>query len=243
MVKDLRSSHYIPSRTNESFSRIILDLVFVDRLNHLQDEAAHKKLLLGTEVSLAIETNDDMGKRTMIKGRADWALGYGSSKTNTGSILIIAEAKRVENASVGMPQMLIYMAAVREARGNRENKTVWGILSDSSEFYFACLKDDGKLLTSPPFAWRFHQSDILRYIDTMLRDAMQSSPHTTPIKVKNSNLLGYGRYLVGNWKFGEESEEDEDEQDDSELPFVDVIERDDHIFLRERRVLTDLFER
>ena len=206
----------------------------MDRLNNLQDKDAYHKLLLCAEVTLSIKVVDEFGKWTIVKGRADWALGYGSSKTHAGSLLIIAEAKRIDNISIGMPQMLIYMAAVQEARQDRENKTVWGFLSDGSTFHFACLNDDRKLLTSRPLIWRDDKSAILRHIDTILLDAIQSSPHTTPIKVKNPNLRAYRRYLTGSWKFGNESEDEGDERDDGEISYVDVVKRDGHIILREQ---------
>ena len=235
MIDDLQSNKYILDRTDENFSRTILDLILVDRLNNLQDKDAYHKLLLCAEVTLSIKAVDEFGKQAIVRGRADWALGYGSSKTHTGSLLIIAEAKCVENTSIGMPQMLIYMAAVQKARQGRENKTVWGFSSDGSTFHFACLNEDRKLLTSRPLIWRDDRSAILRHVDTILLDAIQSSPHTTPIKVKNPNLRAYRRYLTGSWKFGDESEDEGDELDDGEISYVDVVKRDGHITLREQR--------
>ena len=234
MISDLRSNKYILDRTDENFSRTILDLILVDRLNNLQDKDAYHKLLLSAEVSVSVKVDDEFGERTIVKGRADWALGYGSSKSHTGSLLIIVEAKHIDNVSIGMPQMLVYMTAIHEARRDRNNKTVWGLLSDGSTFHFACLNDDRKLLTSRPLIWRDDKSVILRHIDTILIDAIQSSPHTTPIKVKNPNIRAYRRYLSGSWKFGEESEDEGDEQDDGEDAYVDVIKRDGHVFLRSK---------
>lgn len=233
MISDLRSSPYIPDRTNESFSRTILDLIILDRLNALQDQTAHKRLLLGTEVNIAIEADDD-GKPIIIRGRADWAIGYGSSTSNTGNLLIIAEAKRYGSASVGIPQLLIYMAAAQDDRSERLNKTIWGILSDGREFYFLCLTENRKLLRSRVLEWRFDSSDILRHIDTILRDAIQSSPHTTPQKTNNSALRSYGRYLAGSWRFGVGSKDELSEVDEGEFDLVDIVNRDGHLILREK---------
>lgn len=38
----------------------------------------------------------------LIKGRADWVLGYGRNKANTGSILVVVEAKPIRNPSIGL---------------------------------------------------------------------------------------------------------------------------------------------
>jgi hypothetical protein len=93
-------------------------------LNNLKDEDAYHRLLICAEVALSIKAVDGFGKSAIVKGRADWALGHGSSKSQTGSLLIIVEAKYIDNASVGMPQMLVYLTAVQEARSHCENKTV-----------------------------------------------------------------------------------------------------------------------
>ena len=70
------------------------------------------RLLLSAEVPVSVKYVDEHGKPILLKGLADWALGYGTDKRDTGSLLIIVEAKPAGNASVGMPQMLVYMAAI-----------------------------------------------------------------------------------------------------------------------------------
>jgi hypothetical protein len=59
---------------------------------------------------------DQFGDPELIRGRADWVLGYGRTKANTGSILMIVEAKAHGSAFIGLAQMMVYMAAVHEAR-------------------------------------------------------------------------------------------------------------------------------
>lgn len=221
-------SPYIPDRTNESFSRTIIDLILLDRLNALRDETSHRKLLLGAEVTIAIQVMDN-GKPTVVQGRADWAIGYGNSTETTGNLLIVAEAKRVGQAVVGMPQLIIYMAAAQEARKDRVNQTVWGILSDAHNFFFLCLNNDRKLLTSPMLEWRYQSSQILNHLDTLLRDAIQSSPHTTPQKQQNSTLRSYGKYLAGSWHIGVKTGDEEAEEDEEDAPVVDVVMRNDQI--------------
>ncbi|KAL2039714.1 hypothetical protein N7G274_007573 [Stereocaulon virgatum] len=165
--------NYILNCTDESVSRTILNFILMDRLNDLQVKHVHHKLLLCAEVALSIKALDEFRKWTIVKGRADWALGYGSSETYTGSLLMIAESEHTDNALIGIPQMSIYMVAVQEARRDRDNKTVWEFLSDGSTFYFASLNDDCKLLTSRPLMWRNDDSAILTHIDIILLDAGQ----------------------------------------------------------------------
>lgn len=78
------------------------------------------------------------GDTSLIKGRADWALGYGTEKNDTGSILLVVEAKPFEHAPVGMPQLLVYMAAVYEASKDRVNRSVfgWSPTAKNSSFAF-----------------------------------------------------------------------------------------------------------
>ena len=187
---------------------------------------------------MSVKYVDERGKPVLLKGRADWALGYGTDKRNTGSLLIIVEAKSAGNELVGMPQMLVYMSAVQEARRDRTNKTVFGMLSDSTFYTFACLDNNKRLFISRTFQWILDRQAILRHIDHILLDAIQSSPHTTPIKLNNSNVRGYERCLRGTWKFGEASDDEgEDGDEDDEEVLVDVIERNGHILFRTERII------
>lgn len=174
---------------------------------------------------------DLYGNDEVIRGRADWALGYGKNKSDTGSILVVAEAKGSGKAFVGLPQLMVYMAAIFESRRGRENYSVFGMLADSGNFQFAFLDHTKKLFVSNLFKWSSQKSTILTYIDTILLDAIQSSPHTTPTKIGNTSLRNYPRYLKGQWKFGEDSEDEADEEagDDD---FVDVIRDHDRLVLR-----------
>jgi hypothetical protein len=237
VIEDLQTNQYVCSRTDEATTRTILHLVLVNRLNQLKDMNVSCRLLLSAEVPVSVKYVDEHGKPILLKGRADWALGFGTDKRNSGSLLIIVEANPAGNASVGMPQMLVYMAAIQHARQDRTNKTVFGMLSDGTYYTFACLNNNKRLLISRNFQWLFDRPTILRHIDRILLDAIQSSPHTTPVKLKNSNICGYTRYLEESWKFCEDSndEVEEGDENDEEGDLVDVIERNGHIFLRSKK--------
>ena len=143
----------------------------------------------------------------MVKCRADWSLGYGTDKNDTGSILLIVEAKPYESAPVGMPQLLVSMATVQEGGQGRFNSSVFGRVSDSKKFRFCFLNGQRKLFTSEPLIWAIKQSTIIAFIDMMLMNAIESSPHTTSRKKNNGTLLNYcdgvrsrmskGRYILG----------------------------------------------
>ena len=110
VIKDLKSSDYVSVRHDESFCRTVLDLIIMDRLRHLEDRDAHHRLQVSAEVPVSIRIRDVYGNSEIVKGRADWALGYGTEKSDTGAILLIVEAKPYESAAVGMPQLLVCMA-------------------------------------------------------------------------------------------------------------------------------------
>ena len=238
MIKDLKSSDYVSVRHDESFCRTVLDLLIMDRLRQLEDRDTYHRLQVSAEVPVAIRVKDIYGNNEMIKGRADWALGYGADKSDTGAILLIVEAKPYESAPVGMPQLLVYMAAVHKARQNRVNKSVFGMVSDSKEFRFAFLDEKKKLFTTRPFTWIIEQSIIIAYIDMMLINAIESSPNITPQKTNNRTIYKYPEFLGRQWKFGYESDdrgaegEEEEEEDDDDM--VDVFNLNGRVTMRHR---------
>ena len=226
VIKDLKTSDYASVRQDESFCRTVLDLLILDRLRHLKDKDTFHRLQVSAEVPVSIRMTDIYGNQEIVKGRADWALGYGTQKSDTGAILLVIEAKPYENAAVGMPQLLVYMAAVYEARRSqdRTNKSVFGMVSDSKEFRFCLLDENKKFSTTRTFTWVMEQSLILAYIDMMLINAIESSPHTTPTKKNNQIIRNFPEFLKRQWSFGAQLEDEEvqtEEHDDSDL--VDVV--------------------
>jgi hypothetical protein len=196
----------------------------MDRLRHLEDKDAHHRLQVSAEVPVSIRIKDIYGNNEMVKGRADWALGYGTEKSDTGAIILIVEAKPYESAAIGMPQLLVYMAAVHEARVNRVNQSVFGMVSDSKEFRFAFLDKDKKFYTTRPFTWTIEKSTIIAYIDMMLINAIEPSPHTTPQKTNNRTICRYREHSGREWKFGDDSDDaGVREEDDDDDDMVDVV--------------------
>lgn len=188
----------------------VLDLVIIDRLRHLEDKDSHRRLQVSAAVRVSIQVKDIYGDTELVKGRADWALGYGTEKSDTGSILLVLEAKPYEQAPVGMPQLLVYMAAVHEARKDRVNRSVFGMVSDSKECRFCFLNEQKKFFVTRPFIWAIERSTIIAYIDTMLQNAIESSPHTKPHKKNNRSMLKYTDFSEREWKFREEANDESD---------------------------------
>jgi hypothetical protein len=217
-------------------SRTVLDLILYDRLRHLEDKDAFHQLILSAEVLVSVNIQDEFGNPEIINGRADWVLGYGKTKANTGSILMIVEAKGLGKAETGLTQMLIYMAAVHEARRGHTNNSVFGMLSDSTEFKFAFLDSNKKFHVSFPLFWIKDQQAIISYIDAILLDAIQSSPYTTPTKIQNKTLFRYPRYLKGRWAFGNDAEDEvKTEEEICKEDIVDVVKVGKDIVLRNVR--------
>lgn len=239
VIEDLFHSEYVGVRQDEAFCRTIIDLIILDRLKNLKDHSAAHRLQVSAEVPISIRTKDVYGDDELIRGRADWALGYGATKNDTGAILLMVEAKPNESASIGMPQLLVYMAAVQDARHDRINRSVFGMLTDSDEFRFAFLDDTRKLFVSKPLMWALEQDLIIAYIDTILLDAIESSPHTTPQKQQNRKIYNYRKALGRKWTFGDAADttESEDESEGEEEGSWDVVQEGERVSMRQRSVV------
>jgi hypothetical protein len=216
ILQRLQRSPYTQHRQIESLSRTMLDLIFFDRLERLQDQHTLFHLRLSSEISISANSCDTGRK---IAGRVDWALNY-ETPNQSGSILIVIEAKKIGNASIGLAQLVVYMVGVLESRHHRLNQSVFGMLSDSGTFQFAFLDQNKKLYLTAPFAWDWHQSAILAYIDAILLDAIRPNPPTTPTKIGNRSLNNYRRYLEERWLFGDGSEDKAKEDIKKRLPWT-----------------------
>lgn len=107
------------------------------------------------------------------------------------------------------------------------------MLSNGDEFRFAYLDSNKKFHDSHPLLWRVDQQAIISYIDAMLLDAMQSSPHTTPTKIQNKTLLRYRQYVESKWVFADDVEDEvETEAEIGEDNIVDVVKVNGCIVLR-----------
>lgn len=235
-ITHIKSSRYY-KYGDEALIRSVIDVLLCGRLEHLDDVGANKHLHVAAEVDIQVKARDpkavdpSVNTKVIIKGCADWMIEYALSKKSLSSKLIIIEAKRDGGSSGGVAQLICYLAGVQEARveDDKTNQQVFGILTDSSEFRFAFLNESRQMFLSDPLLWRSNAPHIVTYIDHILRKAIESSPHTTPLKDKNRQLLNYTRHLRSSFEYGEGSDLDSlpelkpavDIDDDSVMHLVD----------------------
>ena len=113
--------------------------------------------------------------------------------------------------TTALPQMIIYLAAVRQARlvEKKINSSVFGILTDSVEFQFAFLSSEMKLFISKVLVWHFESTEILRWLDRILADSIDASPYTTPNQSRNITLFNYETALQRHSQFGAKSSDED----------------------------------
>ena len=82
------------------------------------------------------------------------------------------------------------------------NSSVFGLLTDSTNFRFVYLDPSRKLFVSKPHEWMEEKTRIVQWIDKILEDSIQASPHTTPCKKFNKTIGAYQTYLKRQYQFG-----------------------------------------
>ncbi|KAL1862214.1 hypothetical protein Plec18167_000999 [Paecilomyces lecythidis] len=204
-VNAILRSKYVENAGSESISRTVIDIVFCDRLNHLDDQDADRHLNWFPEMPISVESAS-LGKT--IHGKVDWCLSHGNNKSELDTTLIVLEAKKLGTAPTGLPQLIIYLAAVQDSRKQavKPNYSVFGILSDSVTFYFAHLDSQRNLFVTKSYDWLYEKSTIVQWIDRILRDAIHASPHTTPVRTGTTSLMAYNNFLNHSYRFGLEGE-------------------------------------
>jgi hypothetical protein len=215
-VNQIKKSRYYRHYGDESLIRSVIDVLLRGRLEELTDDGANHRLQVAAEVEVTVsvrnpkglESSSNAGAPATIRGRADWMLGHGLTKKCLDSMLVITEAKRGGASASAIPQLLCYLAGVQDARekAGKKNSHVFGLMSDSREFRFAFLNNRRQMFLSDPLVWKSHAPKIVAFLDHILRKAIESSPHTTPVKKYNRQLLNYNHHLKGSFKIGEEED-------------------------------------
>lgn len=90
------------------------------------------------------------------------------------------------------------------------NSSVFGLLTDSSDFQFVHLNPVRKLFTSRLLQWVTDKKHIVQWIDRVLEDSIKASPHTTPVKSSNKTLRAFQTELKRAHLFGDPSKDDSD---------------------------------
>lgn len=71
---------------------------------------------------------------------------------------------------------------------------------------------------------------IIAYIDMMLINAIESSPHITPQKKNNQTIHKYPEFFGREWRFGAESDDEWSEDKDDDM--VDVLNIGGRVVMR-----------
>jgi hypothetical protein len=139
------------------------------------------------EMSLSVQVEEKGGKKWLISGIADWAMGYGNRAVlEDGTVLLAVEAKRKELYSGAEGQLLAYLATIRQLRiqANKENVMTQGFYSDGENYRFICIRNDGTVMRSQSYDTSFKRNlkSPFNFLLGMLTTAANSSPNTSPMK-------------------------------------------------------------
>ncbi|KAK9250530.1 hypothetical protein V1507DRAFT_484354 [Lipomyces tetrasporus] len=118
--------------------------------------------------------------------------------------LIGLEAKKSGTAQSALPQLIIYLAAIQDSRkeSKKTNCSVFGLVTDSEEYRFAYLDEKRKLFVSETYLWVTKKAKIIQWIDKILRDSIEASPHATPVKTANTTIHAYRTHINRGYQFG-----------------------------------------
>ncbi|PGH28551.1 hypothetical protein GX50_08712 [[Emmonsia] crescens] len=213
-IKKLLLSEYAEKFQPESLTRTIFDILLCDRLEKLDDAASRKRLRIVPEAIMEFSTETG-SIRKKISGCCDWALGYMDDKSKLQEMLIVVEAKSPGNLGTALPQLITYLASVQATRvaSNKTNKVVFGLVTDSSQFQFAVLRESKKVFLSKYLDWWTEKTAVVAFLDHILRDAIESSPHTTSIRFDNKRIGKFNESLSRTHDF-EDHVDDSDNDDD-----------------------------
>lgn len=173
-------------KSAEALSRTFIDLVLFDRMEAHQEELAAWNLVIRGECRIEAQTALE---EKIVSGDADYVLGYdpivpaGAKAFESCSVII--EAKRAMTFDEGLAQATAYLVGIQQRRRKlacpkRIVDTVYGMVSDGIAWQF--LRLEGRNLN---FSDRFTsytargRSHINYFVDTIIRAAISSTPHTT----------------------------------------------------------------
>lgn len=225
-IRMIRQSKYLKHFRSESRTRTLFEILVCDRLEKLEDQAATCQLNMVPELKMEVAINEALGGGK-ISGRADWALSYLKQKSKIDQVLIVVEAKGPDQVESALPQLLTYLASVQDARktSSKYNNVVFGLIMDFKAWQFAVLRENRKAYVSRPLWWPVEDKDtIIAFLDSILLDAIESSPHTTPQKVGNIRIKNFDSHLGTSYTFGNR-DNPEDENEDP-LEAWDVVYKD-----------------
>ena len=137
------------------------------------------------------------GQATTVNGRVDHGIGFvikqpGNSTRVFHSLLLVVEAKIKNNVDAALPQLIVYLACLREFRKQRgrNDYTVYGVASDGFVFMFVMITHDGVVKLSKRFdTLNGDLQVVLGCLMYILEKSSAMSPAVTPEKTDDKSSV------------------------------------------------------
>ncbi|KAI9809347.1 MAG: hypothetical protein M1825_002639 [Sarcosagium campestre] len=145
----------------------------------------------GADLSLYMETSLSRvvtykNKPRVLRGIADYALGYAGAGETHAASLVIVESKRTYELDGVLGQLFACMGILHHARKDKDAKycAVWGAATDGTCFDLWRIGNDYTLGVSGTLEWEFarQKKKIYSTLRAITRAAVISSPTTSPLK-------------------------------------------------------------
>ncbi|KAG2370296.1 hypothetical protein BDR07DRAFT_10312 [Suillus spraguei] len=130
-------------------------------------------------------------RNTTIRGRVDYGIGCAlpniltpnARRQRFQSLILLLEAKADGTAATALPQLIVYLASIRqlrEARG-RADTPVYGVASDGFKWIFVTITHSGLIKVSKSFtASPEGLKNLLECLRYMVEIATSKSPNAIP---------------------------------------------------------------
>jgi len=113
------------------------------------------------------------------------------------SLLIAVKAKPTDNLESAIPQLIVYLACLRQGRGARKRRdcSVYGVTSDGFSFRFVTITHEGVVKVSRTFSIaRGDMQTVKGCIMHILQTTMERIPTVTPEKTKDQSTASETSY-------------------------------------------------
>jgi hypothetical protein len=135
-IMDLHPTHFWPKKRKVA-----------NRSGTSENVEVREVIRVYSELELAVEVMDPKtNEKVRVAGRADWGFGYsGRNDATHGTFLVAMEAKRPDLFSSAEPQLLTYLAILRELRirAGKTNAVTQGFYTDGYQYRFMAINADG----------------------------------------------------------------------------------------------------
>jgi hypothetical protein len=139
-------------------------------------------------------------RNVVVSGRVDHGIGRVLDRAENAaehrkrsfySLLLLVEAKFDGNVEHALPQLVVYLASLRQSRlqRNRKDATVYGVASDGYVFIFVKISHDGTVMRSKLFDIfaAGEMKKVLLCLRHILETTASRSPTSTPEKTAGDN--------------------------------------------------------